>query len=113
MKRRIFFRILGLILCIAPPLLAAIDQFPVMTAAGKVSTVFIMASALCAVPLFKYIKVVLRSPSAWVMWLIIFAFCFALRAVIDEFFVISLIGFISSLLGAGCFRLARGKRKEV
>lgn len=111
MKKRIIFRILGLLLCVVPPLLAAVDQFPMMTTAGKVSMAFVFVVALCAIPLFKHLKALLRSPSAWVMWMLIFLFCAAMRAIIDEFYIISMIGFVSSLLGAGCFRIAKGKKE--
>jgi hypothetical protein len=45
------------------------------------------------------------------MWLIIFVFCAALRVIIEDFYIISLIGLASSLLGAACFKIA-GRKKE-
>lgn len=104
---RHFLRFLGFALCIVPPLIATLDQFPLMTTEGKWSTIVIVGGALCFVPLFKHVKALLRSPSAWVMWGVIFAVCALIRPLIDEFWIISLIGFASSALGGVCFLLAR------
>lgn len=112
MKKKIFFRILGFILCIVPPFLAALDRFPLLTTAGKVSMGFVFVAVLCCIPLYKYLKRLLASPSAWLMWLIIFVFCAALRVIIDDFYIISLIGLASSLLGAACFKIAGQGKKE-
>jgi general stress protein CsbA len=106
MKRRPLFRILGFVLCIVPPLLAALDRFPLLTTAGKVSMGFTFAAFLCCIPLYKHFKRILASPSAWVMWLVIFALCALLKGFIDDFYIISLIGFVSSVLGAVCFKIS-------
>ena len=112
MKKRILFKVLGFVFCILPPLLAALDQFPLLTTAGKLSMAFVFVAALCVIPLYKYIKVLLKSPSAWVMWLVVFIFCASLRIIIDEFYIISLIGFVGSIIGAAFFKLAKSEKRE-
>ena len=63
--------------------------------------------AICFIPLFKYLRHVMSSPSAWVLWGILFAVATATRAFIDEFYMISMIGFVSSAIGAVFFFIAR------
>lgn len=106
MQKKAFFKFLGFAFSVLPPLIATVDQFPLMTRAGKYSILAIIAIALCCVPFIKQIKQFFRSPSAWMMWLVIFILCVILRALVDEFYTISMLGLIGSLIGAVCFKIA-------
>ena len=111
MKKKALLKILGFAFSILPPLAATIDQFPLMTSAGKLSVLALVALLLSCVPFIKHLKKLLSSPSAWMMWGVVFVLCVLMRAIVDEFYVISMLGLIGSLIGAGCFYLA--KRGEV
>ena len=107
MQKKAFFKFLGFAFSVLPPLIATIDQFPLMTKAGKYSIIAIIAIVLCCVPFIKQIKRLFNSPSAWLMWLVIFIICTALRALVDEFYTISMFGLIGSVVGALFFHLAK------
>ena len=107
MTRRLLFRGLGFLFCIAPPTLATLNLFPLMTTAGRISACVACLLAVCFVPLFRYLRQVMSSPSAWVLWGLLFAVAAATRAFIDEFYMISMLGFFGSVIGAAFFWLAR------
>ena len=107
MRKKAILTFLGFAFSVIPPLSAAVDQFPVMTSEGKLSILAIVAVALCCVPFVKHIKRILASPSAWMMWGILFILCLMTRAIVEEFYVISLLGFVGSLVGAAFFYLAK------
>lgn len=112
MKSKALFRLLGFAFSVLPPLIATIDQFPLMTTAGKYSVLAIIALFLCCIPFFKHLKKLLASPSAWMMWLSLFIVCTALRSLIAEFYVISMLGTIGSIIGAFFFKLSKGVKED-
>ena len=106
--------IVGFSLCILPPAICALSYFPLWKSAGYASCIAGGAAVLlilCAVPLYKLLRKVLASFSAYMMWLLLFVLFFALSKIADEMTVISLVGFVGNLLGAICFRLS-GRRGE-
>ena len=107
MTKRTVFRILGFAFSVLPPLIATLELFPLMTAAGKISILAVVALIFACMPFIKTLKRLLQSPSAWMMWGVIFVFCLLMRAIIDEFYTISILGFVGSLIGAGFFYLAK------
>jgi len=112
MRRKYIFNALGFALSVIPALVATIDQFPLMTTTGQASVMAILAIVLCCVPFIKQIKAAFRSPSAWMMWGIIFLLCALTRALVDEFYAISMVAFVSSLIGALFFWLAKREEKH-
>jgi hypothetical protein len=58
-------------------------------------------------PLWKSVKRILRSPSAYVMWFIAFMIFFMLAKIADEMTVICFVGFVSNLIGAVFFRASK------
>ena len=112
MKSKALFRILGFAFSVLPPLIATIDQFPLMTTAGRHSVLAILAIVLCCAPFFKQLKELLASPSAWMLWLSLFIVCTVLRSLIAEFYVISLLGTIGSVIGAFFFKLSKGVKED-
>lgn len=108
--KRFVFLGLGVVISILPPVLAVFSFFPIWCAEGGeyvVSGFTALVLLLCALPLFRLIKKLLASPSVWVMWLIAFIVFFALSKIADEMVVISFVGFVSNVLGAILFRLAK------
>lgn len=107
MRRGMLFRALGFAFSVLPPLLATLELFPLMTVAGKISVLAVVGVALACVPFVNYLKSLLASPSAWMMWLIIFLLCVILRALVNEFYTISMLGLAGSVVGAVFFKFAK------
>ena len=113
-KTRLFLKALGLIFSTLPPFFAVISYFPIWSERG--GEVMLSAVALClilisAVPLFRVIKKALASPSAPLIWFVIFMLFFALSKIAEDITVIAFVGFISNLIGALFFALARKGQK--
>ena len=75
------------------------------SAGATVSGLFVLFAFLSAIPFFKQIKAYFKSPSAWVMWCIIFVALIALWAIIDEIIVICAIGALANVIGAGVYKI--------
>ena len=102
------FKIFALVLDVGAPLAATMSQFPVWvdrSADATISGMFVLFAFLSAIPFFKQIKEYFKSPSAWVMWCIIFVSLIALRAIIDEILVICAIGALANIIGAGLHKI--------
>ena len=107
-KSRIFTRI-GYALCVLPPLAAIFLCFPVWIRSGSAETMSGIALVLCilsAMPFIKRIAGALRSPSVFVVWLIVCVTFTLIRAIIDQMLIVSYVALISNTLGALFFRLA-------
>ena len=111
---RWLFRTLGLALCVLPPALATLEYFPLWFSEGRtaVSAVAVLLLLLSAVPIIRLVRKHLRSPSAWMLWLVLWALLAALRPILAAIETIALISFPTSLLGALCFRLARRQGED-
>ena len=107
MKR--VLHVCGLCLCILPPALATLEQFPIWFSSGRtaLSAIAVLLLLLSAVPLIRLVRTHLRSPSAWMLWLVLWAALAAFRPILAAIESIALIAFPTSLLGALCFRLSR------
>jgi hypothetical protein len=110
----ITLHILGLLLCIVPPTLVTVSYFPIWNIQNAETVLAgggVLVLTLCALPLWKLIIRVLRSPASYLMWLIIFLLFFLLSKIADEMVVISFFGLVGNLLGALCFFIERKLRK--
>ena len=98
----------GMAISIVVPLVTALCVFPFWKGSGKQITgmIFIMI-LICAVPLFKHIRIKLRSPSAFAMWAVIFGALAALNTVIDQLMDVALAGTISNAVGSVMFYIAK------
>ncbi len=109
-------RITGLSVCIFPAFIAVLSYFPIWMARNDTSIVSgftLLLLGVSLIPLWKYISIVMRSPSAPLMWLIMFVIFFTLSKIAEEMTVISFVGFVSNLIGAAIFRFAdRYKQKK-
>ena len=106
---RRLLRPVGLLLCILPPVLATLEHFPLWLSDGRtaVSAVAVLLLLLAAVPLVRLVRTHLRSPSAWMLWLVLWVILALFRPILAAVETIALVSFPTSLLGALCFRLAR------
>ena len=102
--------ILGFFLCTLPPAICTISFFPVWREAGggrALSGVCAFFMILCAIPLFKAIRIFLQSAASYTVWIILFILCFLFSRISNEATVISFVGSVSNILGALCFWIAR------
>lgn len=113
MKRRAI-KAIALGIAVGAPAAATVSQFPLWierSAGATVSGLVILCLLLSAIPLMRYYKRILKSPSAPLMWGILFGLLSALHAIIDEMLIISFVGFVANAIGWGLFKLA-GEEKE-
>lgn len=109
MKRN-FLRVLALLFCTVPPVLATLLYFPLWRTRGgaaALSGLTLLLILLSVTPLFRLIKRVFSSPSAPLMWFFVFLTFFMLSRIADEVTVIAFTGFIGNLIGAMLFSLAK------
>ena len=71
-----------------------------------ISGITMLLLLLGLVPFYKHIRKIFESAASYVLWLVIFLFCFLLSKVISEITVISFIGFISNLFGAALMKIS-------
>lgn len=108
-KKNIPLKIAALALSVLAPFIATISYFPLWIDKGAefaISGISLCIMLVCALPIFKMVKRTLRSPSAPLIWLMIFVLFFALSKIAEDITVIALIGFISNLIGAVLFKIA-------
>ena len=114
MKRKIL-RACAMVIDVGAPLAATVSQFPIWierSAGATVSGIFILFAILSAVPLFKRFRALMKSPSAPLMWGMIFGFLMALHTIIEEMLIISFVGLISNAIGWGFFKLAGTEKNK-
>ncbi len=117
-KSRVFAKyilhFLGILLCIAPPLICTASYFPIWKESTQVlSGGVLLLLLISAIPLYKLIKDKISSPASYIIWLILFVIFFTLSSIAEQMTVISFFGFVGNLLGAICFKIAkRGVKDE-
>ncbi len=113
--RKAVLNLVGLAVSTVPAATCILLYFPIWRERGIVTVLSgftLLLLVLAAVPLFSFIKRALKTPSAPVMWFIIFVAFLMLSSIADEMTVISFVGFVSNLVGAIFFRAAGGRRNE-
>ena len=106
---------LGIIVSVLPTMIAVLSYFPAWVAEGGESVLSGLTALLLilsALPLYRTLKRLLRSPSAWVMWLICFLAFLLLSRIADEMTLISFVGLVSNLIAALIFRAAGAKNEK-
>lgn len=114
MKRQAL-KALALAIDVGGPLVATMTQFPLWierSAEATVSGLFLFFAILSAVPAYKAARRMLKSPSAPIMWLILFVFLIALQAIISEMVIITFVGLVSNTIGFVLFKIAT-PREEI
>ncbi len=108
-KKQTVYKILGILLCVLPAAITALAYFPLWIQDGKstISVLSLLILALCAIPARRILKRVLRSPSAWQLWLALWILTSVLDPIISGMRAVSAVAFPTSVLGALFFRLAR------
>jgi hypothetical protein len=108
-----FLYLLGLTVSVVPPALAALSYFPIWQERGSgavVSGFTLLLLLIAIIPILKSIKRLLSSAASYTVWLFIYLLFMLMASIADEMTVISLVGFISNIIGAVLFKLSeRGK----
>ena len=105
----------GLLFCTLPPVIATASYFPLWREAGGAQVISggaLLFIILSSIPMYKYIRKLLESAATYVLWLLIFLFCFLLSKVITEVTVIALVGFISNVIGAVLMKISENRSKN-
>jgi hypothetical protein len=112
-KKKVF-RLLGYLFSVFPPLAATLACFPPLYARGDgeraVSLGAVLLLALSLLPILRRLRVILRTPSAPLLWGILLAVFYVAHRVAAEVVFISCFGLVGSLLGALFFRLGKARR---
>lgn len=118
MKKRTKGKILkGTAVCldVGAPLVATITQFPVWverSAGSTMSGVFVVFALLSAIPLFKVVRSMLKSPSSVMLWGIGFGLLLCLRTIVDEMILICFVGLVANVIGTGIYKIGDGLDRE-
>ena len=121
-KRQVIAKIVyavGMICAVVPPLIAFLDNFPVLTEQnyGQAVSWFAVAMiAVCCIPFWRRIKEYFKSPDTAVPWLVSFIVFTAVKNLIDGMIIVTFWGLIGNLIAKGLFfaahRLDPPKKKE-
>lgn len=112
-KRRIIAKIvyvIGMICAVAPPLIAFVDNFPIMTEENykqSVSWFAVAMIAICCIPFWRKIKEYLKSPDTMVLWLVVFVIFSASKNLINGMIIVSFCGFVGNLAAKALFFASR------
>lgn len=93
---------------VAAPLIATISQFPVWvekSSEATISGVFLVFALLSCIPFLNQIKTWLKSPSVPVLWCVFLVIFTLLRNIIDQMWIICLVGVISNCIGSGLYKV--------
>lgn len=107
----------ALALDVGAPLAATLTQFPLWIQKSSEATmsglclVFVLLSCL---PFLKQIKEYFKSPSSWMIFTVLFFLFVMLRNIIDQMLVVTFVGMVANILGAGIYALGNhiGERDE-
>ena len=114
MKKTVL-NLVGVAVSTLPVAVCILLYFPLWRERGVIPTLSgftLLLLVLAAVPLINVIKKALKTPSAPLMWFLIFIAFLALSSIADEMTVVAFVGFISNLIGAIFFRAAGGRNNE-
>lgn len=93
---------------VAAPLIATICQFPVWvekSSSATISGVFLVFAFLSCLPFLNQIKTWLKSPSVPVLWCVFLVLFTLLRNIIDQMWIICLVGVISNCIGSVIYKV--------
>lgn len=127
MKRlwwRKLLRFIAIAICVLPPFLVTLKYSLTWIVQGEgvegifnvaLPGVVVVAAVFCAIPLYKYISRIIKSPSMWFIWTVMWVLSELLARVIDEVRVIAFVGAVCNIIGFILWHLAYvgiGRTKE-
>ncbi len=92
------------------PIVATLTQFPLwveQSAEATMSGLCMVLLGISILPFLKQLKEYFKSPSAWVVWGIIFAILLLLRNIIDQILIVSFAGLVSNGIGAAIYNAGK------
>ena len=102
-------RAVAAIISVLAPALAVLFYFPLWQSGAPeklLSGGVLLLLIICAVPLFKILSRIIKTPAAHTLWLIIFIAFYLLSSIAEQMTVISFTGFLSNAIGALIFKLS-------
>ncbi len=93
----------GVIVSVLAPLITAMTQFPIWTEKvpkSQLGGMFIFTALLSCIPFLKHIRMQLKTPSAVTVWALLFLVCWAMNKIVDQLYVIALVGLVANIVGA-------------
>ncbi len=103
-------RIIGLAVCIVPPIITTLDYFPLWFSQTEttLSVLSAMLIALCCIPFYKQIISYFKgTPASWVVWLVIYIIVAVFNKLADGVETVAFMGVLSNLAGGFIFRLEK------
>lgn len=97
------------------PLGVTLMQFPVWvdkSAEATLSGLFVVFAFLSLLPLWKYVRKYLSSPSIWLTWVMLWLLTVALRRIIDEMIIVMAAGAIANIVGWCIFKMGQVIEKK-
>ena len=92
---------------VAAPLAATLSQFPVWVEKSSSATIaglFLLFAFISCIPFLNQIKEWLKSPSGPVLWCVFLVIFTLLKGIIDQMWVICLIGAIANTVGSVLYK---------
>ena len=108
--RQTLLRAIGICFSVIPPAVCTLLYFPIFAESSPdklLSLGTLLLLIIAFLPLTRILHAGLKSPSATLIWLIIFLLFYTLSKISDEMIVISFFGFIGNLVGSVFFRLGK------
>jgi hypothetical protein len=108
-------KIAAILIDVGAPLAATLTQFPVWidrSSEATISGVFVLLAFLSCLPFIKAIKAFLKSPSVWVIWLLMFISLYALESIINEMIIVAFVGLVANCIGAAIYKIGRRLTKK-
>lgn len=108
--------VLGLAVCVVPPIIATLEHFPLWFQRSEtaISAVSAMLVTLCCIPFMKQIKAYFKgTPASWAIWLVIYVLIAVFSKLAEGIETVAFIGLTSNLIGGFIFRIEKHmKHKE-
>ena len=102
-KQGVMLYYTGIVVSVVAPLITALTQFPVWTSKvpnTQLGGMFIFTALLSCIPFLKHVRMQLKTPSAVTVWAVIFLICWSMNKIIEQLYLIALVGLIANVVGA-------------
>lgn len=102
-RKGVIWYYVGIVVSVVAPLITALTQFPVWTEKvpkTQLGGMFIFTALLSCIPFLKHIRMQLKTPSAVMVWAILFLICWSMNKIIEQLYLIALVGLIANVIGA-------------
>lgn len=108
------FTVLAVACCVLPPLITTLCQFPVWVESPKmvVSGICVLFIFFSCLPFIRQIKEFFKSPSATVLWIIVFAALMVLKSIINQMLYVTAAGLIGNCIGEIFFSIRKRYKED-